>query len=837
LGGSYDSVTPVVCRVLAALVLPASLASADTRVWDGGGGDGKWSTPANWSDDTVPDASCVVLFDSTSSDDCLIDVNVTVDLIEIKDSYSGAITQSDGTTLTVNTEWKQDGGGFVGSGGAIVIGGPLTQKGGTFTGGSGSMTVAGELKLEEGAILDAGAMSLVVSGPLTLDMSQAGGAFRMGSATVEVSGEWKLVKGLFNGGTGTLVLLGKMTYSDGTFTGNAGTVRFAGGADQTVDLTNAIPCDVVEVDKTGGKVSFVKEGFSAALVAIAPGNTVAFSTDGVFAAEELNWRGTAASPVVVRSTSGGSKWRLDLASPQVVTYVSARDSDAMGGSSVTAWNSTDGGGNENWIFGTDFVGPELTGASPAANSPTNLVRPTVSVQVADNASGVDHGRIAMTVCGNAVVATYDPATGIASGIPSSDLLEGAAPAWVEAYDLAGNRSELAWTFTVDLTPPAPPALPVGQPASIRADTGQETVTLTASVSGDTEQVSSDAQDPLDATVSEEPDGTVLVTVGNVALLPPGGTAWVKVWAFDLAGNQSAPLEVTILANSLPVAAADSATMNEDTSAIVDVLANDSDADDDTLTMTSVSDPAAGTAHINADGTVAYSPDTDWHGTDSFTYVVDDGHGGTASGQATVTVLSVNDPPSFTAGPDQQVLEDAGPQEVISWATNIVAGPANESGQERSFIVTNDNAGLFTTAPAISPVGTLTYEPAADANGSATVMVTLKDDGLTPNGGTFLKRLEHQMEAGRDVEALLQHAFFVLPVLDENLPCVAERGALQPQGLSICLQHVHRALDGRAALVRPYDDWALKFGHDLEVSGPALDSAWILRSYLDDLSTL
>ncbi|MCB1569855.1 MAG: hypothetical protein KDI72_02050, partial [Xanthomonadales bacterium] len=56
---------------------------------------------------------------------------------------------------------------------------------------------------------------------------------------------------------------------------------------------------------------------------------------------------------------------------------------------------------------------------------------------------------------------------------------------------------------------------------------------------------------------------------------------------------------------------------------------------------------------------------------------------------------VNDAPSFTAGPDQTVLEDAGPQTVNPWATAISAGPPNESGQVVTFNVTgNTNPSLF-----------------------------------------------------------------------------------------------------------------------------------------------
>jgi len=102
--------------------------------------------------------------------------------------------------------------------------------------------------------------------------------------------------------------------------------------------------------------------------------------------------------------------------------------------------------------------------------------------------------------------------------------------------------------------------------------------------------------------------------------------------------------------------------------------------------------------------------------------------------ATITINSVNDVPSFTKGADQTVAMNAGAQNGNNWATNISAGPGNESGQTLTFQVTNNtNPPLFSMAPAISSSGTLTYTPANNA-GTAQITVVLKDNGGTLNGG-------------------------------------------------------------------------------------------------------
>jgi uncharacterized repeat protein (TIGR01451 family) len=98
------------------------------------------------------------------------------------------------------------------------------------------------------------------------------------------------------------------------------------------------------------------------------------------------------------------------------------------------------------------------------------------------------------------------------------------------------------------------------------------------------------------------------------------------------------------------------------------------------------------------------------------------------------VFRPNEPPSFSLpeAPDQTV--DAGEQTVEGSATGVSPGPPDESGQTVTFLVENNNGSLFSGQPAVSPDGTLTYAPAKDASGTATVSVRLKDDGGTEGGG-------------------------------------------------------------------------------------------------------
>lgn len=98
-------------------------------------------------------------------------------------------------------------------------------------------------------------------------------------------------------------------------------------------------------------------------------------------------------------------------------------------------------------------------------------------------------------------------------------------------------------------------------------------------------------------------------------------------------------------------------------------------------------------------------------------------------------VPVNVAPSFVKGSDLSLAEDAGHQAVAAWATSISPGPTSETSQQVDFLVTNNNSALFSVQPGISSDGTLTFTPAANAYGAATVTVRAHDNGGTANGGT------------------------------------------------------------------------------------------------------
>jgi VCBS repeat-containing protein len=201
--------------------------------------------------------------------------------------------------------------------------------------------------------------------------------------------------------------------------------------------------------------------------------------------------------------------------------------------------------------------------------------------------------------------------------------------------------------------------------------------------------------------------------------------------------QPAESEVIAVTNNPPTADGDSYTVDEDNVLSVPagsgVLVGDTDPDGDNLTATNASDPANGAVTLQSNGSFTYTPDPDFNGTDSFTYQASDGRGNLSpAATVTITVNPVNDAPSFTKGPDIEVsaLATALGFTDDSWASGISAGPADESGQAVSFIVsTGGNDAAFLAVPQVDGAGTLTFTPAPTLTQVVVnVSVTAQDDG-------------------------------------------------------------------------------------------------------------
>ncbi|MGE5686317.1 MAG: Ig-like domain-containing protein, partial [Gemmatimonadota bacterium] len=197
------------------------------------------------------------------------------------------------------------------------------------------------------------------------------------------------------------------------------------------------------------------------------------------------------------------------------------------------------------------------------------------------------------------------------------------------------------------------------------------------------------------------------------------------------GGSTSPalVQVVRVVDRAPVAAGDAYTVNEDTPLSVaapGVLGNDSDPDGNPITAIKLTDPAHGAVVLNSNGGFSYTPAPDYNGPDSFTYQASDGTLASAAVTVTITVNPVNDPPSFTKGPDETASAGSGQVTIVGWVTNISPGPANEVGQTVTFTVANNTPEAFAPGqqPAVDPSGTLTFQPALLVLTPMTVKVTV-----------------------------------------------------------------------------------------------------------------
>ena len=154
---------------------------------------------------------------------------------------------------------------------------------------------------------------------------------------------------------------------------------------------------------------------------------------------------------------------------------------------------------------------------------------------------------------------------------------------------------------------------------------------------------------------------------------------------------SAPATVAITVTSVnepPVARDDAVTVAEDASVVVDVLANDSDADGDTFGVSGVGGPSHGSAEAVAGG-VRYTPAPNFNGSDSLVYTVSDGNGGTTTATLRVTVTAMPEAPSVALSRTQVSVDYGDPIPTVT----ATATDGDTPGKSLRFTASGLPAGI------------------------------------------------------------------------------------------------------------------------------------------------
>ena len=391
--------------------------------------------------------------------------------------------------------------------------------------------------------------------------------------------------------------------------------------------------------------------------------------------------------------------------------------------SITATsNSTSIVGNPT----VTYVSENTTGSlavTPATNANTSSGPVTITVTVTDNGgtlfNGVDTKQTTFQV--NITAVNDEPSFTKGSDLTVMQNSSAYSQAWATNLSKGGGSDEASQVLTFTVTNDAN-GLFSSQPAINSSgvlsftpatnQTGTATVSIVLSDNGGTANSGDDtyATQTFTITIAQVNQEPVIDNIGNVTILEDASQQTVNLTGIRSNGNNLA----------------------WETNQTLTVTATSSNT-------TIIPNPTVTYNSAATTGSIAFTPNANQYGTVTISVTVTD-NGGTSNGgddvitkTFTVTTTNVNDKPSYTAGGNQTVLEDAGAQSA-SWASSLNKG-TNEASQILSFVIQNNtNTALFSVQPAIDGSGTLSYTPASNKVGVATITVYIQDDGGTANGG-------------------------------------------------------------------------------------------------------
>ncbi|BAY21903.1 5'-nucleotidase/2',3'-cyclic phosphodiesterase [Calothrix sp. NIES-2100] len=192
-------------------------------------------------------------------------------------------------------------------------------------------------------------------------------------------------------------------------------------------------------------------------------------------------------------------------------------------------------------------------------------------------------------------------------------------------------------------------------------------------------------------------------------------------------------------NEAPIANNDSATTTDIQSITINVLANDSDPDNDTLSISSFTNATKGTVVKNADNTLTYTPISGSSGADSFVYTASDGKGGTASATVNLSVNLASNTITGTSGKDN--LKGTNRDDIIRGLAgndSLTGGNGNDTlygGQGKDNLQGgNDNDTLYGDEDNDTLVGGLGNDTLYGGSGNDELQGTDDNDNLYGDDG-------------------------------------------------------------------------------------------------------
>ncbi|EPO0009653.1 tandem-95 repeat protein, partial [Vibrio alginolyticus] len=227
---------------------------------------------------------------------------------------------------------------------------------------------------------------------------------------------------------------------------------------------------------------------------------------------------------------------------------------------------------------------------------------------------------------------------------------------------------------------------------------------------------------LSFSVSGNSNIQVAIVNGIATFTPTADWNGSEALTFTATDPSGESVSQTVNFTVAPVAdiVADNATVVEDTPTIIKVLGNDTfEGDDKVVSLDTNNGPANGTVSVNPDGSVTYTPNDNYHGTDSFTYIVTSG-GVSESTTVNVDVTPVNDAP--VAKDDTAVTDEDTPVTI-----DVLPNDTDIDGDKLSI----DSASVPSDQGTVEIVdGKLVFTPAENFHGDAEITYTVTDGSLT-----------------------------------------------------------------------------------------------------------
>jgi hypothetical protein len=263
-----------------------------------------------------------------------------------------------------------------------------------------------------------------------------------------------------------------------------------------------------------------------------------------------------------------------------------------------------------------------------------------------------------------------------------------------------------------------------------------------------------------------------------------GPHTIEFWSRDLAGNKEARVPHPFYINALPIALPDAASTNEDTATTINVLVNDTDANDrgtDPLSVRVVTPSPNGTAVVQANQSITFMPQSDFAGVTTFAYEVSDAHGGTATATVTVSVIATNVPPVAVHDLIPPVMDGSAAVQF-----NVLTNDTDADG---------DALSILSFTPLTPPIGTLasvgngvfSFTPPASVGGTAattTFAYVVRDNaGATSTGRVTLTVLP----SNRAPVCTSAYGGEIWPPNHKKFEIAGINGVTDPDGQSVTIQ--------------------------------------------------